>query len=100
MTLQRISLLARRRSKSQSAAVHNGLTWLVCLFHFLLFVSTVSAQGLCQDYLCEREPRRVALVIGNESYTNLPPIPSAKSDAELMQARLTELGFVVDYPQR
>jgi len=71
-----------------------GLLWCLTLF---LILSSVNAQdNNCGDYLCEKEPKRVALVIGNATYTHLASIPSAISDAEMMRQRLTELGFEVE----
>ncbi len=38
---------------------------------------------------------RVALVIGNSDYVNVPTLPNAANDAADMAARLTEMGFAV-----
>lgn len=42
-----------------------------------------------------RGPTRVALVIGNQSYTAVPPLRNARADAEAMAAALDNLGFEV-----
>ena len=47
------------------------------------------------DYLAEHEPRRLALVLGNARYQQLAALPGALLDADLMQARLLALDFVV-----
>jgi len=40
-------------------------------------------------------PARVALVIGNQTYTSVPPLRNARADAEAMAAALDNLGFEV-----
>jgi uncharacterized caspase-like protein len=45
--------------------------------------------------MCEKEPKRIALVIGNTNYANLERLPSAATDAEQMKQRLEDLGFEV-----
>jgi len=47
------------------------------------------------DYLAEHEPRRLALVLGNARYQHLAALPGALLDADLMQARLLALDFLV-----
>lgn len=44
-------------------------------------------------YMDAHEPRRLALVIGNDAYQNIPSIPSARRDASQMAAKLRNLGF-------
>ncbi len=39
--------------------------------------------------------KRVALVIGNSTYVNIPELPNPKNDAELMAATLKDVGFDV-----
>jgi len=48
-----------------------------------------------RDYLFEREPARLALVVGNSDYEHLGPLHSAKFDAKEMSTRLKQLGFTV-----
>jgi len=77
-----------------------------------LLVSTASGQDIpgCRDlppaavevpptpevgYLYEKEPKRLALVVGNSVYKNLPPIVSARADAESMAKQLFDLKFQV-----
>ena len=48
-------------------------------------------------YPCDREPNKLALVIGNENYAHHGDIPSAGDDARQMRDRLTALGFDVTY---
>jgi len=40
-------------------------------------------------------PARVALVIGNQTYSSIPPLRNARADAEAMAAALDNLGFDV-----
>lgn len=40
-------------------------------------------------------PARVALVIGNQTYSSVPPLRNARADAEAMAAALDNLGFEV-----
>jgi hypothetical protein len=42
-----------------------------------------------------RGPARVALVIGNQSYTAVPSLRNSRADAEAMAAALDNLGFEV-----
>lgn len=83
--------LPLRRSKARHALARTALLWLGCLL--AAFASPPHAAA--KDYLYEREPRRLALIIGNENYTNLAPLPSARADAEQMRDRLEQLGFDV-----
>ena len=48
-----------------------------------------------RDYLFEREPARLALVVGNSDYEHLGSLHSAKLDAREMSTRLKRLGFAV-----
>jgi len=75
------------------AAIH-----LLCLFVLLVGASPARAQdnNCAHDYFCEKEPKRIALVIANTDYANLEKLPSAATDAERMKQRLVELGFEVD----
>lgn len=43
----------------------------------------------------EPDGRRVALVVGNGAYANVPPLAGAPTDAQLVADQLTALGFVV-----
>jgi len=65
---------------------------------FVLVFAALSclASSAVDDYLFEREPKRIAIVIGNESYTNLQSIPSARNDAEQIAERLRGLCFDVE----
>ncbi|TGN80404.1 hypothetical protein EOW77_0027645 [Bradyrhizobium yuanmingense] len=54
------------------------------------------AIGLLFDAEAEASNRRVALVIGNASYANAPPLGSPVNDAEDIAAGLAGLGFDVD----
>ena len=40
-------------------------------------------------------PARIALVIGNSGYTDMPPLANPANDAQLMAATLRQLGFEV-----
>lgn len=71
-------------------------------FRMLLFaactpglLAIISSQAAGQQLDDEREPRRVALIIGNESYRTLAPLPSATVDAARMDAKLRDVGFAV-----
>src|SRR5262245_30747548 len=41
------------------------------------------------------EQRRVALVLGNGAYQNVPPLPNPAADAKAVAAELEKLGFEV-----
>lgn len=58
----------------------------VCFILTLLFTA-VSADALAD--------RRVALVMGNSAYQNVPGLPNPKNDASDMTAKLKDLGFEV-----
>jgi hypothetical protein len=70
---------------------------LTCLFALLVGFLPAHAQdtNCAHDYMCEKEPKRIALVIGNTNYANLERLPSAATDAEQMKQRLEDLGFEV-----
>lgn len=79
----------------------------VCCIYLLAglpYMSFAAAQEclpsqMDSKYFIEQEPKKVALVIGNKNYKHLPPIESVQMDGEMMNNRLTELGFdVVYYP--
>ncbi|CAN7623641.1 caspase domain-containing protein [Mesorhizobium amorphae] len=57
-----------------------------CFILILLFTA-VSADALAD--------RRVALVMGNSAYQNVPGLPNPKNDASDMTAKLKDLGFEV-----
>ncbi len=63
----------------------------------LLSVCAIAGDARAQDYLFEREPARLALVVGNPDYKYLAPLHSAKLDAEQMAAKLKALGFIVTW---
>src|SRR5215218_10305196 len=57
----------------------------------------VLAWLLVVDASTANAARRVALVIGNSSYTNVPTLPNPRNDAEDIAVALRNLGFdVVD----
>src|SRR5579864_1958319 len=45
------------------------------------------------------EARRIALVIGNDSYQNVPALKNARSDAKAIAAELKTVGFEVTLKQ-
>lgn len=92
-----ITCLADSKRDSRKNGRSAVVLWLFCL-SLVLLVSPARGQdnNCAHDYLCEKEPKRIALVIGNANYANLGPIPSATTDAEQMSQRLTELGFEVE----
>src|SRR5262245_10291308 len=52
---------------------------------------------ICQPAFADK---RVALVLGNSVYQNVPPLPNPVNDAALMAKTLKEAGFdVVDFRQ-
>lgn len=51
----------------------------------------VSFTGLCQS----QPPKRIALVIGAQNYSDLPPLRNSLSDARAISATLQKKGFVV-----
>ena len=52
---------------------------------------------ICQPALAEK---RVALVLGNSAYQNVPPLSNPVNDAALMAKTLKDAGFdVVDFRQ-
>lgn len=83
---------ARGRRRGEGATLY-ALACVVCALSFA-FPATASA---AETYACERAPKKLALVIGNEEYTNLERLPSARTDAEGMRDRLTDLGFDVTF---
>lgn len=64
-----------------------ALSTLFCWFLTLCLL--VSASGLSAA-------DRVALVIGNGSYTHVPALPNPRNDAVAITAKLTEMGFAVE----
>ena len=61
------------------------VTNLLSLALFVLLISISSAEAA----------KRVALVIGNDSYKSLPNLNNARTDARGMAAKLKELGWSV-----
>lgn len=45
----------------------------------------------------ERKPKRIALIIANQAYTQLPPVPQAIANAHLIEGALQTAGFEVIY---
>src|SRR2546422_6390644 len=99
VSTQNSQCVALPRSTFVRALRLNSLVFLAYLFSTFLLVSPVRGQdnNCDHDYICEKDPKRIALVIGNSNYTNLASIPSAMADAEMMRHRLVELGFDVDF---
>jgi formylglycine-generating enzyme required for sulfatase activity len=67
-------------------------------------VITGSLLWLCAVLSCSQaasaaaeKPSRLALVIGNDAYKNVPSLRNAKSDAEAVSAALSEVGFEVTF---
>lgn len=85
----------------------SGMTWLRCALS--LFVVAIAADGgtaIAADSSNEPEKRnvtrsgrdelkRVALVIGNSSYVNIPKLKNARQDALAVAATLRSMGFDV-----
>jgi probable HAF family extracellular repeat protein len=77
----------------------------VCVAAVLVTLSQgVASQGLDRGTLdcrpVERDPNRVALVIGNSAYKSSPPLPNAANDAQAVTRVLERcLGFHVDLAQ-
>lgn len=91
------SALDHRKSEDRNGPLDFRI-WSICVLVVLLLVTSVSGQdNSCPDYVCEKDPKRIALVIGNATYSNYAPIPSAITDAEMMRRRLTEVGFEVEF---
>ncbi len=78
-----------------SYATYRAAIHLICLITLLVVASPARGQENCDDYMCVKESKRIALVIGNADYTNLSQLPGSTTDAEQMSQRLTELGFEV-----
>jgi uncharacterized caspase-like protein len=60
---------------------------------FCLCFATLHAAA--QDYLFEKQPARLALVLGVETYQTLPQLPSVKVDKQEIAKKLIALGFTV-----
>ncbi|MFS8084139.1 MAG: caspase family protein [Acidobacteriota bacterium] len=87
-----------RRTGVSRSCVRSLILSIRLLGCVLVLAAAASAQPCSPgDYLCEKEPKRVALVIGNANYANFGSIPSSITDAETMRQRLTELGFDVEF---
>ncbi|MCG6859207.1 MAG: caspase family protein [Salaquimonas sp.] len=66
--------------------------WTVSLMLLAaLFVAAIT--GACEASASQE--RRVALVIGNSAYENVPELPNPRNDAEAISAALTRLDFEV-----
>src|SRR5690348_5664186 len=97
-----ISLLPLIGKTIRSHFSHYAMACFICLLVGLWHMPFVVAQEclltqMDPKYLIEKEPKKVALVIGNKNYKHLSPIESAQMDGEMMTSRLTELGFDVVY---
>jgi hypothetical protein len=79
------------QSRKGPKLIRFTVIYLACFANMFLLAGSASAQ----DYYFEREPKKIALVIGNRSYTHLPPIESSHDDAEAITQRLQALGFDV-----
>lgn len=72
--------------------------WVRCAITCLIYwaiVPPTSALGDTKDYTVEKEPRKIALVIGNENYKHMSHLASARTDAEKMAEQLKVLKFDV-----
>lgn len=68
---------------------------LLLFFLLLITIAVWVAFGADDQYKFERDPKRLALVVGNSAYTNLAPVESAAADASSVKASLEGLGFEV-----
>jgi len=79
------------RGRSQRTNVVRAARWvgalLLALFLTLLTLEPAAAQT--------QPGRRIALVIGNATYTNGGVLDNPEADADLVAAKLTSLGFQV-----
>ena len=67
-----------------------------CLaFVVVAILAGLASQSLGATDPVSNQPRRVALVVGNGAYRNLPRLANPANDAELMAKTLKELGFTV-----
>lgn len=64
-----------------------------CVGVFVFCVAPLSAGA--EDYLYERPPARLALVVGVETYKFIPSLPSVKADRLEIAKKLEALGFKV-----
>src|ERR1043165_666492 len=72
------------------------MTHLILLFILaVLLVSGCPAQQRGVEITSSARERRVALVIGNSAYTNVPSLRNPANDARDMAAALSEVGFKV-----
>lgn len=72
------------------------------IFDFLFQTNKASTRGIESDIDLERSPnasnypeRRIALVLGNSIYDNIPTLANAQKDAEDISETLLDLGFDV-----
>jgi TPR repeat protein len=68
-----------------------GVLWLVLLVSIVLAAASVPARA--EDAAASR----LALVVGNSSYDNLPGLKNAASDAALIRKSLAKVGFDVQF---
>lgn len=76
---------------------------LIALMNAGLLDAAAEAQPTSTNpYVFAQEPKRIAIVIGNGNYTNLPSLQSPLNDAKRMTERLGALGFdvteIIDLP--
>jgi hypothetical protein len=80
------------RAVCRARPTYYALTWLLCSFT----IAPAALSAADKEYLVEREPKKLALIIGNWDYKHLSDLGSAETDAQLMAERLRALGFDVD----
>lgn len=71
---------------------------LPCALSLMLSLLFGAAAAQTPNYLTQKEPQRLALVVGNFDYTSFEDLPGSRTDAEAMRDLLRDrLGFNVDY---
>jgi putative chitinase len=64
-------------------------------FIFIMLVGLLLSTAAVVSATPQTQPVRLALVIGNRDYDPISPLPNAISDAEIVAAKLSALGFNV-----
>ncbi len=59
----------------------------------VLLACAAPSSAADSDYMFEKEPKRLALVIGNQSYASLVRLENAVTDATVIKNKLQKLGF-------
>jgi hypothetical protein len=86
-----------RRLKVCNRGAQNGTSFLLAYLILMSFLGRAVSGEVNSKYLYEKEPRRLALIIGNAKYEreHIPPLPGSRVDIDEIEKRLKNLHFQI-----